>query len=141
MGSTSSNPISVSEIGRAPNRSVLYRLVRSISFSGVDGPTVMIVLPWQIGSLIVGVVMTRPSRAIGPGRSTFAVVNWHQMVFPSSRRVNETPIWLPWLTSGVTLPCWIWPPLKSSRTVPASSRGRMSWSRVSCWPCGSMNWS
>ena len=55
----------------------------------------MIVLPWQIGLSMSGVVMTRPSRAIGPGRSTFAVVKSHQMALPSGRSVNETPIRLP----------------------------------------------
>ena len=43
--------------------------MRSASFSGVAVPIVMIVVPPQIGSWIVGVVMMRPSSAIGPGCS------------------------------------------------------------------------
>ncbi len=140
VGSTVSTPCSTSDTGRAPKRSVLNRLVRSCSFASVFGPTVMIVCPPQIASLIVGVVMISSSRAIGPGRCTLAVVNWHQIWLPSSLRLNWTPMRLP-STAGATLVGSIWPPSKSSRTVPASSRSLMSWPCWSCCPCGSMNWS
>ena len=141
VGSTVSKPCSSSDSGSAPKRSVLYRFVRSASFAGFEAPTVMIVVPAQIGSLMVGTVMTCPSSAIGPGRSTFAVVNWHQVLLASSLRANDTPIWLPAPTSGATLPCWISPPLNSSVTAPDASRSLMSWPSVSCCPCGSTNWS
>ena len=79
--------------------------MRSTSLAGVAVPTVMIVWPPQIALLISGTVMTSSSREIGPGRPTFAVVNWHQMSLASGLSVNETPIWLPLPTSGATLPC------------------------------------
>ena len=48
------DPLLVEGDRQGPKRSVLYRLVRSTSFSGLAGPTVMIVWPPQIADWISG---------------------------------------------------------------------------------------
>ena len=91
---------------------------------------------------MVGVVMTWPSSAIGPGWSTFAVVNSHQMSLPVSLRLNETPIWLPWPTSGATLSGLDLAPVEQLADGARLEQGAdVLAARSAAWPCGSMNWS